>query len=93
MGWSMDRNGVRTWFDRQSKRLKQVELSASGRERVSLATYPDDLAAREAEFCKDAKYGDWCEQTAAAAAGTFDRAKPKVSNRQNNGHRMRVRHI
>jgi hypothetical protein len=47
MGWSMDRQGIRTSFDRESRRLKQVELSGLRRERVSLATYPDDLSARE----------------------------------------------
>ncbi len=93
MGWSMDRQRVRTWFDRESGRLKQVELSGSGRERASVATYADELSAREAELNQNAKYGRWCEQTAATAAGTFDRAKPKVPNRQNNGHRVRVRNI
>jgi hypothetical protein len=94
MGWSMDRQGVRTWFDRESRRLKQVELSGSGRERVSLATYPDDLSAREAEVCQDAKYSQWCEPTPAPAAGRpFDRAKTKVRRRQSNGHRVRVRNI
>ena len=27
MGWSMDRRGIRTLFDRESGRLKQIELS------------------------------------------------------------------
>ena len=48
MGWSMDRHGIRTLFDEESKRLKQVELSGPRRERVSLDTYGDTLAAREA---------------------------------------------
>jgi hypothetical protein len=52
MGWSMDRQGLRTLFDHESKRLKQYELSGSRRERVSLDTYPDELAARDAEFLK-----------------------------------------
>jgi hypothetical protein len=67
MGWSMDRQGIRTSFDGESRRLKQVELSGSRRERVSLATYPDELSAREAEVCQDAKYGNWCKQTARNA--------------------------
>jgi hypothetical protein len=50
MGWSMDRRGIRTLFDHKSKRLKQVELSGPRRERVSLDTYSDELAAREVEF-------------------------------------------
>jgi hypothetical protein len=29
------------------------------RERVSLDTYPDELAARDAEFCQEARYGKW----------------------------------
>jgi hypothetical protein len=59
MGWSMDRQGIRTLFDSESKRLKQVELSGSCRERVSLDTYADALAARDAEFRQEAKYGNW----------------------------------
>ena len=35
VGWSMDRQGIRTSFDRESRRLKQGELSGSRRERVS----------------------------------------------------------
>ena len=61
MVWSMDRQGIRTSFDRESKRLKQVELSAPRRERVSLDTYADALAAREAEFRQEAKYSEWSE--------------------------------
>ena len=56
MGWSMDRQGIRTLFDHESKRLKQVELSGPRRERVSLDTYSDELAAREVEFRQGAKY-------------------------------------
>jgi hypothetical protein len=52
MGWSMDRQGIRTLFDAESRRLKQVELSGSRRERVSLRTYPNELSAREAEVRK-----------------------------------------
>jgi hypothetical protein len=59
VGWSMDRLGIRTLFDHESRRLKQLELSGPRRERVSLDTYPDELAAREAEFCKAARYGKW----------------------------------
>jgi len=59
--WSMDRQGIRTSFDQESKRLKQVELSAPRRERVSLDTYADALAAREAEFRQEAKYSEWFE--------------------------------
>ena len=61
MGWSMDRHGIRTLFDEESKRLKQVELSGPRRERVSLETYADTLAAREAEFRQEAKYCTWSE--------------------------------
>lgn len=59
-GWSMDRRGIRTLFDRESGRLKQIELSGLRRERVSLGTYPDELTAREVEICQEAKYGKWC---------------------------------
>ena len=61
MGWSMDRHGIRTLFDEESKRLKQFELSGSRRERVSLGTYADALAAREAEFRQETKYYEWSE--------------------------------
>jgi hypothetical protein len=61
MGWSMDRQGIRTLFDHENKRLKQVELSGPRRERVSLDTYSDELAARELEFRQGAKYGKWSE--------------------------------
>jgi hypothetical protein len=59
MGWSMDRQGIRTLFDLESKRLKQFELSGPRRERVSIGTYANELAAREAEFRQEAKYGQW----------------------------------
>ena len=59
MSWSIDRHGVRTTFDHDSKRLKQFELSGRCRERFSLNTYPDELTAREAEFREEAKYGKW----------------------------------
>ncbi len=59
MDWSMDRQGIRTLFDDGSKRLKQFELSGPLRERVSLDTYADALAAREAEFRQQARYGKW----------------------------------
>ena len=55
MGWSMDRQGIRTLFDHQSKRLKQFELSGPRRERVSLDNYTDELAARDAEFRDEAR--------------------------------------
>ena len=55
MGWSMDRQGLRTLFDHESKRLKQFALSRPRRERVSLDTYPDELAARDAEFRQEAR--------------------------------------
>ena len=61
MGWSMDRQGIRTLFDHQSKRLKQFELSGPRRERVSLDNYTDELAARDAEFRDEARYGKWSE--------------------------------
>ena len=61
MGWSMDRQGIRTLFDLESKRLKQFELSGPRRERVSIGTYANELAAREAEFRQEAKYGKWFE--------------------------------
>jgi hypothetical protein len=73
MGWSMDRQGIRASFDRESGRLKQVELSGSRRQRVSLHTYADELTAREAEVCREANYGQWCEPTAAPAAGKRNR--------------------
>jgi hypothetical protein len=57
MGWSMDRRRIR--FDYESKRLRRVELSGPRRERVSLDTYADELAGREAEFRQDAKYDKW----------------------------------
>ena len=59
MSWSMDRQGIRTLFDHGSKRLKQFELSGPRRERVSIGTYANELAAREAEFRQEAKYGQW----------------------------------
>ena len=61
MAWSMDRQGIRTLFDRESKRLKQFELPGPRRERISLDTYPDELAARDAEFRQGARYGKWSE--------------------------------
>ena len=61
MGWSMDRWGIRTLFDRESKRLKQFKLSGPRRERISLDTYPDEIAARDAEFRQEARYGKWSE--------------------------------
>jgi hypothetical protein len=86
MGWSMDRQGIRTSFDRESKRLKQVELSGSRRERISLRIYPNELSAREAEICQDAKYGEWGEPTAPPAAGRpFDKLETQVPRGQNNG--------
>jgi hypothetical protein len=59
MSWSMDRQGIRTLFDHESKRLRQFELSGPRRERVSIDSYADVLAAREAEFRQEAKYGEW----------------------------------
>ena len=61
MVWSMDRQGIRTLFDDESKRLKQVELSGARRQRVGLDTYADALAARQAEFRQEAKYSEWSE--------------------------------
>jgi hypothetical protein len=61
MRWSIDRQGIRTFFDRESKRLKQFELSGPRRERVSLDSYTDELAARDAEFLQEARYGKWSE--------------------------------
>ena len=97
MGWSMDRQGIRTWFDRESRRLKQVELSGLRRERVSLRTYANELSARDAEVCQDAKYGDWCNPAAAPAARQPTQSKFKSGNgsatavarceRQRNGDR------
>ena len=87
MGWSMDRQGIRTSFDCESRRLKQVELSGLRRERVSLHTYANELSAREAEVCQEAKYGEWREPTnAAPAAGRpFDRVETQVRKRQCSG--------
>jgi hypothetical protein len=59
----MDRQRIRTLFDRESKRLKQLELWGPRRERVSLDTHPDELAARDAEFRQEAKYGKCSEPT------------------------------
>ena len=61
MRWSIDRQGIRTLFDRESKRLKQFELSGPRRARVSLDSYADELAARDAEFRQEARYGKWSE--------------------------------
>ncbi len=85
MGWSMDRQGIRTSFDRESRRLKQVELSGLRRERVSVHTYANELSAREAEVCQEAKYSEWREPTnAAPAAGKpFDKVEPQVRKRHN----------
>jgi hypothetical protein len=55
MGWSMDRQGIRTLFDRETRRLKQFVLSGPRRERISLETYPDELAARDAEFRQEVR--------------------------------------
>ena len=60
MSWSMDRQGIRTLFDRETKRLKQFELSGPRRERLSLDTYPDELVARGAER-QEARYGKWSD--------------------------------
>jgi hypothetical protein len=94
MGWSMDRQGIRTSFERENGRLKQVELSGSRRQRVSLHTYADELTARAAEVCHDAKYGEWCEPTAGPAAGrrnpsprTAEQRPSKGLNGQSNGRR------
>jgi len=61
MRWSIDRHGIQTLFDHESKRLKQRELSGPRRERVSLDSYADEVAARNAEFRQDARYGKWFE--------------------------------
>ena len=61
MDWSMDRQGIRTLFDRETRRLKQFELSGPRRGRISLDTYPDELTARDAEFRQEARYGKWSE--------------------------------
>jgi len=53
MGWSMDRRGIRTLFDHESRRLKQFELSGPRRERVSLNNYANELAARDAYAALD----------------------------------------
>ena len=55
MGWSMDRQGIRTLFDHECKRLKQIDLSGPRGERVSLDTYEDELAAREVAFHQEAE--------------------------------------
>jgi hypothetical protein len=72
MGWSMDRQGIRTLFDRESNRLKQFELSGPRRERVSLDTYPDELAARNAEFHQEARYSKWSERTRQSQRPRFN---------------------
>ena len=89
MGWSMDRQGIRTSFDGESRRLKQVELSGSRRERVSLAAYPDELSAREAELGREAKYGQWGNAAVRQNRNksTHSRATPlKRCERQSNGY-------
>ena len=68
MGWSMDRQGIRTLFDRETRRLKQFELSGAGRERISLETYPDELAARDAAFRQEARYGKWSDLRPSGSA-------------------------
>jgi hypothetical protein len=70
----MDRRGIRTLFDPKRKRLKQFELSGPRRERISLDTHPDELAARDAEFRQEARYGRWSE-----AAGRRPLAAPGKS--------------
>jgi hypothetical protein len=81
MGWSMDRQGIRTLFDHESKRLKQVKLSGPCRERVSLDTYANELAAREVEFRQEAKYGKWSEpgsnERLSSATGTVSGSQGK----------------
>ena len=59
MVWSMHRQRIRTIFDHESKRLRQVELSRPRRERVSFDAYADELAARKVAFSQDVKYGKW----------------------------------
>jgi hypothetical protein len=89
MGWSMDRQGVRTSFDSESRRLKQVELSGARRERLSLAAYPDELSAREAELGREAKYGQWGNAAGRQNRNKFahSRAKSlKTRKRQSNGY-------
>ena len=61
MGWSMDRQGIRTLFDRVTGRLKQFELSGPRRERISLDTHSDELAALDAELRRAARYGRWSD--------------------------------
>ena len=47
MGWSMDRQGIRTLFDRVTGRLKQFELSGPRRGRISLDTYSGSVKKRD----------------------------------------------
>ena len=90
MGWSMDRQGIRTSFDSESRRLTQVELSRARRERVSLAAYPDELSAREAELEREAKYGQWGKRASGRQkrdTSTHSRPTPlKRCERQSNGY-------
>jgi hypothetical protein len=90
----MDRQGIRTLFDRETKRLKQFELSGPRRERISLETYPDELAARDAEFRQEARYGKWsepgpqshglrCKRQASKAYVSPARLKPPARNSAN----------
>jgi hypothetical protein len=107
MGWSMDRQGIRTLFDRVTGRLKQFELSGPRRERVSLDTYSDELAARDAEFRQEARYGKWSDQArrrevcavmtshvlTCGAAGQARRHRDRVSAHPHAARRRTLGHI
>ena len=61
MGWSMDSHGIRTLFDDESKRLKQVELSGPRRQRVSLDTYTDNSLPARPNSVKKPNTATWSE--------------------------------
>ena len=79
MGWSMDRQGIRTLFDHESKRLKQVKLSGPRRERVSLDIYVDAFATSEAEFRQETNTASGLnqDQMSCAEHSPGCRAKPR----------------
>ena len=52
MGWSMDRQGIRTLFDHECKRLKQIDLSGPRGERVSLTPMQTNSLPARSLFIK-----------------------------------------
>jgi hypothetical protein len=62
--------------------LKQFELSGPRRKRISLDTYPDELAARDAEFRQEARYGKWSEQARSHTVCAVSDKHQKLMSRQ-----------